>query len=356
MCQDHEHSGSTVGAERGYLAGLAPYVVSSILAVGFINQAWLTSRSQFWWIPPPLPFLLLLVSILVFNAVRPPPSSPPPGKETAASFAADQKRIHDKKKAMGIILAAAIRCKTVSYDKEDPDPNHVTDHKEFEKLDVLIQKTFPLVHKHLQRHVVNRHSRMYVWKGSQDSKLLPYIVTAHLDVVPAPNANQWRVPPFEGKIKDGFVWGRGAIDLKNMVIGWLVAIEDLLQQGFRPRRSLYLALGHDEEVGGVDGAQHLAAWCRENVPALSGGRDSKNSSESRTSSGFKFEFMWDEGLFVVDSLLPGHKAPVAMICCSEKGAATLELRVDTSPGHSSAPPSESAIGTTISKQKKVGLI
>ena len=68
--------------------------------------------------------------------------------------------------------------------------------------------------------------------------------------------------PFGGEVhvdEEGreCVWGRGAIDLKHMCCGWLEALEDLLRQGHKPRRTLFLGLGHDEEVGGVRGAQQV---------------------------------------------------------------------------------------------------
>ena len=76
----------------------------------------------------------------------------------------------------------------------------------------------------------------------------------------------WSVDPFEGVIKDGFVWGRGALDDKHALIGIVEAIEFLLKQGLRPARSVFVAFGHDEEATGIAGAQlivkHLqvSAW------------------------------------------------------------------------------------------------
>jgi carboxypeptidase PM20D1 len=54
--------------------------------------------------------------------------------------------------------------------------------------------------------------------------------------------------------------------------------------------------------------------------------------------------MLDEGLFIIDGLIPGHKKPIAMVCVAEKGYATFKLSVSVDPGHSSAPPKETAIG------------
>lgn len=87
-----------------------------------------------------------------------------------------------------------------------------------------------------------------------------------------------------------------------------------------------MALGHDEEIGGWQGAKHIAEFIHQRLGPRC------------------FEFMWDEGLFVIDRIVPGHRGPVAMICVAEKGSVTLELSVEGTPGHSSAPEFESAVG------------
>ena len=107
---------------------------------------------------------------------------------------------------------------------------------------------------------------MFEWTGAEDAEQQPWLAYAHMDVVPCPNAGAWAHPPFDGVVApdprtgEPCVWGRGAIDLKNMCCGWLEAIEDLLAQGFAPRRTLFLALGHDEEIGGLNGAREIAKW------------------------------------------------------------------------------------------------
>ena len=118
-------------------------------------------------------------------------------------------------------LGAALRCKTISYEPGDPEGDHDTASREMLKLHALLQTQFPLVHKHLKRTVVNQHSLVYEWVG-EDEALLPYAVYAHLDVVPTPDAHQWRdaqgahVDPFSGRVHEGCVWGRGAIDDKQV--------------------------------------------------------------------------------------------------------------------------------------------
>ncbi len=86
------------------------------------------------------------------------------------------------------------------------------------------------------------------------------MLTSHLDVVPADEseAGGWTHPPFAGEVADGYVWGRGTLDIKSGVIGILEAVEYLLKQGFQPERTVYLGFGHDEEIGGEHGAMAIA--------------------------------------------------------------------------------------------------
>lgn len=86
---------------------------------------------------------------------------------------------------------------------------------------------------------------------------LPALVLhGHLDVVPADPAG-WSVDPFAGVIKDGMLWGRGAVDMKDMDAMMLTAMAELLRAGERPRRDVILAFFADEENGGEYGASFL---------------------------------------------------------------------------------------------------
>lgn len=106
---------------------------------------------------------------------------------------------------------------------------------------------------------VSEFSLLIFWRGS-DPSLKPAALLSHMDVVPAdkdPDTSKWTHPPFGGVIDKGYIYGRGALDLKNNVVAILHAVEQLLQEGFCPKRSLYVALGHDEEVGGAHGAAKI---------------------------------------------------------------------------------------------------
>lgn len=89
-----------------------------------------------------------------------------------------------------------------------------------------------------------------------DPQLPALVLHGHLDVVPADPAN-WSVDPFAGEVRDGMLWGRGAVDMKDMDAMMLTAVAELLRAGELPRREIILAFFADEENGGVYGAHHL---------------------------------------------------------------------------------------------------
>ncbi len=119
---------------------------------------------------------------------------------------------------LGENLAASIRCKTVPLDDSGtPEP------EAFHQLHSLLEKTYPLVHANLKKEVIGGYSLLYVWEGT-NPKLEPVQLMAHQDVVSA-NPTEWTHPPFDGVIKDGIVWGRGTLDIKNQLIGIMEAAE-----------------------------------------------------------------------------------------------------------------------------------
>ena len=122
-----------------------------------------------------------------------------------------------------------------------------------------LAQRYPKVHATLKREVVGGTSLLYTWHGS-DPKAMPIALMAHQDVVPvAPGTEaDWQAEPFGGVVKDGFVWGRGAWDDKGNLIAQLEAVEMLLASGFKPRATIYLVFGADEEVGGQRGARQIA--------------------------------------------------------------------------------------------------
>ncbi len=196
----------------------------------------------------------------------------------------------------------------------------------FLELDTFLRNSFPLVDSLLELQMVNNFSRLYRWPG-QNAKLPPILLIGHLDVVPVEAASQeaWTAPPFGGEIRDDKIWGRGALDDKVSCLGLLEAVEQLLREDYTPGRTVYLAFGHDEETGGKQGAVAIA--------------------EHLQKKGLSFDYVLDEGQVILSDALPGLEAPLAMIGIAEKGAVSLRLTARLKDGgHSSMPPSETAIG------------
>jgi len=216
-------------------------------------------------------------------------------------------------------LAEALRFETVSpADPADfrPEP--------FVAFRAFLVERFPLVHERLEREVVGEHSLLYTWRGAGDAT--PILLTSHYDVVPVADETlaAWEHPPFAGVVADGFVWGRGALDDKVGVLATLEAVERLLAAGFEPARTVFLAFGHDEEIGGDAGAEAITALL-----------------ESR---GVRVAWSLDEGMAVVSDILPGLASPAAMIGVAEKGYVHMEITARAAGGHSSLPPRQGAIG------------
>lgn len=222
--------------------------------------------------------------------------------------------------ALADTLSQAIALRTVSYQEESQ-----LDTAAFAALHQLLADRFPRVQQALEREVVSGWSLFYRWPGS-DPSLAPVLLTGHLDVVPVDpdTTGAWLHPPFAGEQAEGYVWGRGAIDDKGGVITVLGAVESLLEQGFAPRRSVWLFFGQDEEASGRQGAAGFAARLEK--------------------EGVHPYLLLDEGLPLADGIFPGIKNPVAMIRIAEKGYLTLELAATADGGHSSMPPRQTAVG------------
>ncbi|MFF7292477.1 M20/M25/M40 family metallo-hydrolase [Microbacterium sp. NPDC008134] len=100
---------------------------------------------------------------------------------------------------------------------------------------------------------IPRRTNVMARVPGRDRSLPALVVHGHLDVVPA-MAEDWTVDPFAGIVQDGMLWGRGAVDMKNMNAMILTAVADILRAGETPARDLVLAFFADEENGGVEGS------------------------------------------------------------------------------------------------------
>ena len=216
-------------------------------------------------------------------------------------------------------LAAAVGIRTVSH--QDPTEN---DWAEWERLRAWLRETYPAIHAATTLELVAGHTLVYTWPGS-DPALSPVVLLAHHDVVPVTPGTEgdWTHPPFEGVVADGAVWGRGSIDDKSSLIGLFEAADALAARGFRPRRTVIIVSGHDEEAGGT-GARAAA--------------------ELLQSRGIKAEFVLDEGLAVIADY-PMLGRPVALVGIAEKGYGTLKVTAPAKGGHSSTPPPQTGVET-----------
>jgi acetylornithine deacetylase/succinyl-diaminopimelate desuccinylase-like protein len=94
------------------------------------------------------------------------------------------------------------------------------------------------------------------WGGTGERERSPLLLHGHLDVVPA-NADDWRVPPFSGEIEDGYLWGRGAVDMKDFDAMLLSVVRARARAGAVPERPVVLCFTADEEAGGHRGAEQI---------------------------------------------------------------------------------------------------
>lgn len=214
-------------------------------------------------------------------------------------------------------LSQALQFETISHPL-DPRANW----EEFEGFRAFLAERFPLAHSRLDPVDLGDGQLLFTWTGS-DPDLQPVVLLAHQDVVPVEpgTEDQWTHPAFDGVIADGYVWGRGALDMKGHLITLMHAVERHLEEGLEPARTIYISLGPDEEVGG-QGAQRTSALLAER--------------------GQQAWFALDEGgLTIMDNPTTGR--PAAMIGVGEKGYMTVEITARARGGHSSFPPRATAV-------------
>jgi carboxypeptidase PM20D1 len=255
--------------------------------------------------------VLLVVAVLLYRAAR--FTSRQVSAAPVAALALDTAGAAER-------LAGALRFRTISS-----DDSSAFDAAEFARFHEYLRSRFPRLHARLTREVTSGSSLLYEWRGT-DTTLKAILLLAHQDVVPVETGTEsrWTEPPFAGRIADGYVWGRGAMDDKGNLMAVLEAVERLVADGVTPRRTIYLAFGHDEEVGGSHGAARTAALL--------------------ASRGVRLEYVLDEGGAITTGLVPGVSGSVALVGIAEKGYLSLELTVQAEGGHSSMPPPQTATG------------
>ncbi|XP_037090200.1 N-fatty-acyl-amino acid synthase/hydrolase PM20D1-like [Pollicipes pollicipes] len=216
-------------------------------------------------------------------------------------------------------LAQGLRIPTVSTSRDDPPPR-----EQLLRYHQHLRDSFPTVFSShaVTVEVVNELSLLLTVAGSEP-QLSPYLLLSHMDVVPVVEEH-WSWPPFDGLVQDGYIIGRGAIDVKQTTHAILESLERRLLAGDLPRRPLIVALGHDEEVSGREGAARIG-----------------HLLEQR---GARPLFVLDEGITLMQGFFPGVRQPLAVVGVSEKGYLALEVTARGQAGHSSIPPVPTAVG------------
>ncbi len=164
-----------------------------------------------------------------------------------------------------------------------------------------------------------------------DPSRAPLLIHGHLDVVPA-DAGEWSLDPFAGEVRDDYVWGRGAIDMKDMDAMTLAVVREWARTGRKPPRDIVLAFVSDEEAGGRQGAHPLVdhhadlfADCTEAISEVGG-----------------FSLTLDEG------------TRLYLIQTAEKGINWLRLRASGAPGHGSMVHQDNAVTRLAEAVSRIG--
>ena len=247
--------------------------------------------------------LSIALLLLFINTVRQPSLQPAPKKTT-------QVVINMEEAAQR--LSSLLQFPSISTQMDDAAFSAQTQH---------MQQHWPTVYDTVSLQTFNQHSQLLTWTGT-DASLEPLLLLAHLDVVPA-KQQSWQQPPFSGNIVDGEIWGRGALDDKGSATAILEAIAALIEKGFRPRRTVMVAFGHDEEVGGTKGAVAISQYLKAQM----------------TSPWMTL----DEGGFVLSNGPLPVSAPVALVGIAEKGYLSVRITATAESGHASMPPRETAV-------------
>jgi carboxypeptidase PM20D1 len=224
-------------------------------------------------------------------------------------------------------LCKALQFRTIS----NADPDEI-DPKPFLALHEFFEKAFPRTHKTLKREAVGQGglSLLYTWEGT-DPTARPFLLMSHIDVVPVETIDGktlWIHRPFDGDVADGYIWGRGALDVKCGAVAILEAVEFLVAEGFQPECTIYIAMGHDEEVGGRNGNAKIATMLEQRLKQ----RD------------VRLRYVLDEGGAILHGIIEGPASPVAFVGVAEKGYAIVRLTASSPGGHPARAPRQTAIG------------
>lgn len=214
----------------------------------------------------------------------------------------------------GLVRIPTVSCADPTSEKYAP----------FDELHKYLETIYPNVHRVMEKKIFGRAGLLFRWSGKDSSKP-PMILMAHQDVVPVGDESAWTHPPFSGDVIDGELWGRGAVDCKDIVMGGLEAAEALIAEGFTPECDVYLNYGGNEEISAPDKtAELVVAYFKENniVPGL----------------------VIDEGIGLNRYHGENFDGYLCNINLGEKARAEIEIYVESEGGHAMEPGSGSALG------------
>lgn len=208
-------------------------------------------------------------------------------------------------------LAGALKIKTVSYEEQ-------SDFEEFERFYAYIEKRYPHVFSAAKKERVLEHGILLEIPGENGA----IVLMGHYDVVPA--EGEWEYPAFGAEEHDGYVYARGALDMKGQVIAMLEALEYHLKKGAKPKKTVYVWLGFDEEISSAISANAAAQLLK--------------------SRGVRADYVIDECGGFIDGEPFNVDGLIALIGVCEKGYADVRVSSEGTSGHSSMPPKKTALG------------
>lgn len=222
-------------------------------------------------------------------------------------------------------LTGLIQIPSESYDELGPigqDPRWDI----FYQVEAYLKAKYPTVFSTVKLDHANTHGLILTWEGSvRASKAKPILMLAHQDVVPvlAENVNEWTHPPYYGYYDGEIIWGRGATDDKGYLISIIESMDLLIKSGFKPKRTVILAFGCDEEISGEN--------CGRPISSLLHDRYGDNG----------IYLIMDEGSVGIQK---EFDQSFAMVSVAEKGYIDIGINVSSTGGHASNPPDHNAIG------------
>lgn len=263
--------------------------------------------------------ILILTLVVIIAAV---------GTYRANTFYVEQQYYpiaETEKVAIDVKKVVATFSKAVQIATISKDYPALTTPEPFLAFHQLLENSYPAVHSIASKQVINEFSLVYKFEGT-DKQLKPVLYMGHMDVVPADidTLGSWTHPPFSGAVSDNKIWGRGAIDDKSTVMALMEAMELTLKQGNLPQRTTYFAFGHDEEIGGSQGAKKISEYFQK--------------------QNINFEFVLDEGGLITEGMFSALEQPLAIIGIAEKGFMNIRLIAERPGGHSSMPPENTGPG------------